>query len=163
MSRAAAVCLAGLLALAGCAAPSGSPTSDVSVSVTNRADTTYEVRTAVVSDGFAALDVTYRNGTTRRVLASRMSDVPSAALVNAANVSVVGAEAARAERLAPGEGLATLYEDVPGNVSVLYVAWPPGADRIRTYGALSCAAGQHVEASVTLYPGNDDASVVCRG
>jgi len=155
-------------ALAGCSVPVSDDraTTDVSVSVTNRADTAHEVRTAVVPDGFEAVDVTYRNGSTRRLLVSETSEIRPATLRNATNFSVVGSDVSnRAFRLGSDSERSTVYEDVPGNVSVVYAAWPVGADRISNYGALSCSASADtLEASLTLYPeDNADSTVICRG
>lgn len=156
------------IALAGRSVPivDDRPTTDVSVSVTNRADTTHAVRTAVVPDGFEAVDVTYRNGSTRRLLVTETSEIRPATLRNATNFSVVGANVqTHAFRLDPDSGRSTVYEDLPTNVSVVYAAWPVGADRIGDYGTLGCSSRtNNLDASVTLLPdGNTDTGVVCRG
>jgi hypothetical protein len=166
--RYALLALAVAVVLAGCSVPivDDRPTTDVSVSVTNRADTTHEVRTAVVPDGFEAVDVTYRNGSTRRLLVTGTSEIRPAALRNATNLSVVGATVQnRVFRLGPDSGRSTVYEDISANVSVVYAAWPVGADRISNYGTLSCSyRATYLDASVTLYvDGNTDTAVDCGG
>lgn len=166
-SRVLGACVLAVAALvAGCGTVDDDPEPvSVSVTVTNQAESPQEVRVAVVPGEFEAVDVTYDNGTTRRLLVTETAEIRAAALVDARNVTVVGdGVRRRAARFGPGEGASYLYGEAPANARVVYVVWPADADRVTTYGTLACdTTGTDLEASVTVRSDDDvSASVTCR-
>jgi hypothetical protein len=139
-------------------------TTNVSVSVTNENATSQEVRIAVVAGDFDAVELTYRNGSTRRLAVSNVSAIPSAALVEVSDLVVLGPDLQRQSyRLAPGTGRGASHT-VDGPATVVYAYWPQGADRVTDYGAFGCGGSSaDLDARIVVgATGSDSATVTCR-
>ncbi|WP_424017952.1 hypothetical protein ACOZ4N_19080 [Halorientalis pallida] len=168
-SRSLFVCrlaLALAVLVAGCSAPVERPVdgTDVSVSVTNENATSQEVRIAVVAGDFDAVELTYRNGSTRRLAVSNVAAIPPAALVGVVDFRVSGTDVQHtAYRLAPGSGRGAGYT-VDGPATVVYAYWPRGGERVTDYGAFGCGPfDTELDARIVVgTTGSDSASVTCR-
>ncbi|WP_336001998.1 hypothetical protein [Halorientalis halophila] len=170
MSRrplACALLFALALLAAGCTAPAEDPATgtNVSVSVTNEHASAQEVRIAVVTGEYDGIDLTYRNGSTRRVVGSNVSAIPPAALANVTDFAVRGDDVQRRSyRLTPGSGTGATY-GVDGPATVVYAYWPRGGERVTDYGQLGCGQSNAVlDARLVIGAnGSDSATVTCRG
>ncbi|RXK51814.1 hypothetical protein [Halorientalis pallida] len=170
MSRSCSLLVCGLVLVlavlvAGCSAPVERPTdgTNVSVSVTNENATTQEVRIAVVAGDFDAVELTYRNGSTRRLTVPNVSAIPSGALADVSDFRILGPDVQHtAYRLAPGSGRSASYT-VDGPATVVYTYWPRGAERVTDYGAVGCERGATLDARIVVgASGSDSATVTCR-
>ena len=161
--------IAVLVVTAGCSAPpAAEPTTDLSVSLSNEHDEPYRVTVAVVPDGFEAVEVTYANGTTRRVDATSLDSIPRSALDGAVGFAPVGPGVeSRVYDLEPGTGVGDTFPTVPRNATVVDVVGRPTAtdptETLRSFGAANCGGSATVEFSLRIDPdGSLSSSNACR-
>jgi hypothetical protein len=174
-SRRLLVALASVLVVvAGCAAPTAPApddgTTDVSVSLSNDHDEPYRVTLSLVAGEYESVEVSYVDGTTRRVGATSPAEVPRSALDGAVGFVPVGPTVESAVYdLRPGTGVGDTVPDAPENVTLVYVVGRPTAtdpaDTLRSYGAVTCgSASDAFEFSLDVGPnGSLGVGSVCAG
>ncbi|MFB6178256.1 MAG: hypothetical protein ABEI77_00865 [Halorientalis sp.] len=142
--------------LAGCAVPTADeshPSRNVSVTVSNQADSTYAVRIMLVTGDIDAVAVTYPNGTTRRLAVDAVADIPPARLRNATDFRILGVNTkTRRDTLAPGSGTGATYTAVPTNTSVVYHLVPSAEAPTGSWGVLQCGDSTVMDVSITINP-----------
>lgn len=119
---------------------------------------------AVLAGDFDAVELTYRNGSTRRLAVSSVSAIPRNAFVGVSDVRVLWPAVQHAAyRLAPGSGRGPSHT-VDGPATVVYAYWPQGAERVTDYGAFGCGQfDTDLDARIVAGTnGSDSASVTCR-
>ena len=163
----APLALAVLLALAGCNAPTEDPTgTNVSVTVTNQAETRYDVRITLATEPYRSVEITYENGSTRRVDATSLDEIPPGRFDTATDFTIDAAYVqTRRYTLTPGSGSGATYTDLPPNVTVVHFLRPRGSDTIGTIGISQCGGSPGLtELSIDILP-NRTYSVAnaCRG
>lgn len=172
--RLAAVAVASLLLLAGCAglgpprssetpAPTG---ADVRVQISNEGNVTHLFTVAVVPDGrFGGVRVEYANGTNRTFPDVRsLDDLPHRATKGAVSLVPLAENATvRTYRLTPGSGVGTTFEDVPRNATVVdAVSRPGGEEPLRSFGASTCGDADLTRIDLRVTPnGNVELSTTC--
>jgi hypothetical protein len=142
----APLALALLLALAGCNVPETSPDEDVvSVSLTNEADRTHDVWITIAAEPFEAVEITYRNGSTRRVPVESLDQLDAGRFDGATNLTIL-ADRVQRQRFAlePDTGIGKTYTDVPADPTVVYFSRVRGDDAVRNVGVATCGAGPGV-------------------
>jgi hypothetical protein len=164
----APLALALLLALAGCnvSTEDGRTGENVSVTVTNQAETRYDVRVTLATEPFDAVEITYQNGSTRRLDVTSLDGVPPGRFDDATDFTVeAGFVQTRRYTLTPGSGTGATYTDVPPNTTVVHFLRPRGADTIGTVGISKCGGSPGLtELTIDILP-NRTYSVTnaCRG
>jgi len=148
--------LVALAALAGCAAPAAEDdeTRNVSVTVTNDADTAFDVRITLATEPFDGVEVTYRNGSTRRLAVDRIDRIPPERLERATDVTV-DADPAQTRRytLTAGSGTGATYTDVPDDTTVVYFLRARSGNSNASVGTVHCGTGSRLtEATIDISP-----------
>ena len=145
-----------LAALAGCAAPAAEDgeTRNVSVTVANDADTAYDVRITLATEPFDGVEITYRNGSTRRLAVERIDRIPPARLERATDVTVE-ADPVQTRRytLTAGSGTGATYADVPDDTTVVYFLRARTSDANASVGTVHCGGGSRLtELTIDISP-----------
>jgi hypothetical protein len=158
-----------LAALAGCAAPAaedGDTGRNVSVTVTNNADTAYDVRVVLATEPFDGVEITYRNGSTRRLAVDRIDRIPPARLERATDIAVE-ADPVRTRRytLTGGTGTGATYTDVPDDTTVVYFLRARDGTGNASVGTVHCGGGSRLtELTVDINPdGSFSVTNACSG
>jgi hypothetical protein len=142
------------LALAGCVgtfAQSGQPAQSegqvgdalgrqVSVSLSNWAETQYTVRVMLVAGPVERVTVSHTNGTNRTLAVDEEYYLPGR-LTNVTQLSVAGRVIqSDVYRLDPDTHEHARHPDLPSNTTVVYTASPVGTDTVSGWNVLRCAS-----------------------
>jgi hypothetical protein len=135
-----------LVVLAGCAAAPTAQTTDVSVTLSNDHDDPYRVTLSLVAGDYRSVVVTDADGSTRRVDAASVDDIPRSALDDAVGFAPAGpAVDSAVYDLPPGAAVGDTYADAPRDVTLVYAVGRPGAatpdETLRSYGSVTCGPG----------------------